>query len=123
MSADPAPWDRALGWALTGHDHPDWPDAVAPDLDRVLARLAEAGESPVAAQADARATGQPWPHPVPDRLRAGLGAAQLAALMTELMTELQRRGLPQASQRAPVIKDRAPGPDELRLLRDVPPHY
>jgi len=116
-----AGWHRALAFALTGVELPlgvqDRPDA--PQLAR---DLAAAGWPPpsIAEHARARlAAGEPWPHPIPDALRAGLGAAQLQAALGRVRDDL---GLAALEHRRPSRRSVLTA-DERRLLADVPPHH
>jgi len=95
-------WHEALVFAVTGERRPDLGRQEQPDLDVVVDAL----------------RGRPrGAHPVPDDLRSGIGAAQLAAVLTEL-----RRRLAAVGSR-PVVAERAPDAAERRLLAEVPPHH
>ncbi len=94
-------WHQALAYAVSGERRPELGEQEAPDLDAVVEAL----------------VGRPrGAYAVPDDLREGIGAAQLAALLTALRARL-------ATQPRPVLADRAPDADERRLLADVPPHH
>ncbi len=114
-------WHRALASALVGSDL-GLPDAPAPQPDAVRAALADAGwdaDRLAAHVAECRAAGEPWPHPVPDALRRGLGAAQFHAVLAALRHDLGLEGLePRGPSRRTTLT-----PDERRLLADVPPHH
>jgi hypothetical protein len=110
--ADPA-LVRAIAYALAGD--PDSAPGVT-DPDDLIERLG--GTAPLRAHASAvRSAGEPWPHPVPAELRAGLSAAQLHAAI-----EQARRRIDPPPNR-PVRRTAAPDADDLRLLREVPPHH
>ncbi|WP_152361338.1 hypothetical protein [Microlunatus speluncae] len=110
---------RAVAYAVTGAD----PALTATSFDGEAfdpaALIAELGGVATlrSAAAEARAAGLSWPYPVPERLRQGLGAAQVHAAVrrvSSLIDEPPR----------PVIRRPAtPDADDLRLLRDVPPHH
>lgn len=94
----------------------------APDAARLAADLVSAGWPPERVAAHARATlasGEAWPHPIPDALRAGLGAAQLLAALRRVRAEL---GLAALESRAPSRRS-ALDADERRLIADAPPHH
>ncbi|HQZ00432.1 MAG TPA: hypothetical protein PLQ63_10565 [Propionicimonas sp.] len=93
-----------------------------PDPERLVAQLADAGwpRERIRAHALGRAADeQPWPHQVPDELRAGCGAAQFYAALGATRALL---GLVTLESRPPSGRTRL-NPDEERLLRDVPPHH
>lgn len=116
-----AGWHRALGFALTGADLPLGVQEV-PEPERLVSQLAEQGwdAARIGEVARARvASEQPWPFPVPDAVRAGLGAAQLHAALLSARTAL---GLEVLEVRRPA-RPRALTADERRLLADLPPHY
>lgn len=111
-------WHRALALALLGEERDDLDEPTRPDVKGLVDALG--GAHRIAAHVQERRDAeQPWPHPLPDVLTAGMGPAQLQALVTQAV------GLVRAAQRttAPVITQRALSPDEVRLLRDVPPHH
>lgn len=127
-------WHRALAYAITGtrlddpevgdldHSADGAGDRSRPDLPALAALITERAGGPdrLREQIDARRlSGGPWPYPLPDDLRQGLGAAQLLAALTELRGIL---GVDRLASR-PVIADRALNADERRLLGDVPPHH
>lgn len=115
-----AGWHRAIAWALTGEDLP-LPEQDVPDLDALVEQLAAAGwpaSRIVASAGEARAAGI-WPVPVPARLRAGLGAAQLHAAIREARLGY---GL-EAGTAVPPSRRTTLTADERRLLGEVPPHY
>lgn len=113
-------WHRAIAYALTGADLPLGGQA-APDLDAFARQLDEQGWDAERLGAHAReaAASGPWPHPVPDALRAGLGAAQLHAAIAGARA---RFGL-EVLTVLPPSRRTALTPDERRLLADVPPHF
>lgn len=117
-AATPLPWHRALALALVGEDRDDLDEPTRPDVKALVAALG--GTQRIAAHAqEVRTAEQPWPHPLPETVTAGMGPAQLQALITRAVD------LVRVAQRttAPVINQRALSPDEIRLLRDVPPHH
>jgi hypothetical protein len=125
-SQDPRPslpWHEALAYALTGGRWDDLGTQQRPDLDAVagLIDARHPGGVPAlrAAVAARRAAGEPWPHPLPDDLRRGLGAAQWLAALTGLRNLLDLDPAPDR----PVLSDRAPDAEERRLLAEVPPHH
>ncbi len=95
-------WHQALAFAVTGERRPDLGRQATPDLDVVLAAIAD---HPRGA------------HAVPPDLTDGIGAAQLAAVLTELRARLSAAGS------RPVLAERSPDAAERRLLADVPPHH
>jgi len=112
-------WHQALGFALTGERHPQWPEPRRLDVDSVLAALGGIDEVREHAEQVIGAH-QPWPHRVPEDLRTGLGMAQWSALMILLETRVHpARG----TGAPPVPPSRALTPAEVRLMRDVPPHH
>ncbi len=113
---------RAVAFALTGQ-RLEPPAALASQgPDDLLAALASQGfdadrlgQLRTGRMADA----QPWPCPVPAKLRQGLGAAQLQAI---IQTCQQSLGLRQ--QQARVRNASAPlDRDDRRLLAELPPHH
>ena len=117
----PTGWHRALAYALVGEQLP-LEDVDTPDPDALRAALARAGwdVGRLAAHVnDVRRSGAPWPHPVPDALRAGLGAAQLHAALSRVRGDL---GLDAVVLRPPSRRATLDA-DERRLLADVPPHH
>ncbi|SDS33172.1 hypothetical protein [Microlunatus soli] len=119
-AAGPA-WHPALIFAITGERTAAGTSQLRPDLAAVGDQLAARTGGLEQLRADVRArraAGRPWPYPIPDDLRRGLGAAQLLAALAEL----RRRLLLDEPERA-VLSNRAPDADERRLLADVPPHH
>ena len=110
-------WHRAIAFALTGEEL-DLPTSSAPNPGALLAQLADAGWARVRIAEHAHAASG-WPHPVPDALRAGLGAAQLFAALGRAREEL---GVAVLDPRPPSGRT-ALTADERRLLADVPPHH
>jgi hypothetical protein len=110
-------WHAALAYALLGAPVRDLPEPGTPRVAELIADLGGA-DSLRAAVVEARAAGS-WPVAVPEELRRGLGAAQLAAALTALLTELG----PLTTNARPVVADRALTADERRLLADRPPHH
>ena len=123
MPDQPARWNTALAYAITGRRWDDLDESGAPELQRVAEEIGHrfpGGISGLRPEilAHLRA-GEPWPYPVPADLRVGLGAAQWLAAVTRLR-ELLAVG-PQPDR--PLLSDRRPDADEERLLREVPPHH
>ncbi len=113
-------WHRALAWALTG-EMLALP-AESPDVPRLLAELAAAGwpQNRIVEHAnEVASSGGVWPHPIPQGLRAGLGAAQLAA---NLLVARQACNLLVLEVRPPSRRATLDA-DERRLMDEVPPHY
>lgn len=116
-----ARWQAALAHALTGQTL-NLSEPGGPDPDRLVDELAAAGWSAdaIAAHARDRAEAErPWPHRVPEELRAGCGAAQLSAALGRTRELLRLTTL---ETRSPSGR-RKLNPDEQRLLREVPPHH
>ncbi|MFT3876899.1 MAG: hypothetical protein QM708_10835 [Propioniciclava sp.] len=113
-------WHAAIAWALTGESM-DLGDQDAPDPEALAAGLADHGwdEARLAEHAREASASGVWPHPIPDAVRAGLGAAQLHAAIRSAREHL---GLAVLSVRAPSRRTSL-NADERRLLADVPPHY
>lgn len=115
------PWHAALLFAITGDRTADAGRQQRPDLAAVSDWLTGRPGGLKRLRADIarrRADGEPWPHPLPDDLRRGLGAAQLLAALAEL-----RRQLLLDEPERPVLSDRPLDRDDRRLLADVPPHH
>lgn len=114
------PWHRAIAWALTGQEL-DLGVQPAPELNALVDQLDDHGWDADRIADHARATvGRlPWPHPVPDALRYGLGAAQLHAAIGRARA---RYGLEVLDVLPPSQRTRLDA-DERRLLGDVPPHF
>lgn len=106
---------RAIGYALTGNVSEPVSGAGPGPAD--LIALLGGAERLRAHAAEVRAAGEPWPHPVPATLRQGLGAAQLHAAVERV------RQLVEPPAVRPVRRPAAPDGDDLRLLREVPPHH
>lgn len=123
MSDQPARWNAALAYAITGLRWDDLAEPAGPELEPVAVEIAQRFPGGIEAL---RAgiighlqRGGQWPYPVPDDLRAGLGAAQWWAALTQLR---RRLGVGPQPER-PVLSERPPDADERRLLQDVPPHH
>lgn len=114
-------WHRALAFAVTGErlevSEPDAPRPAALVAD--LAALGWDADTVAEHALAAIADGRPWPHPVPDDLREGLGAAQLHAALGGVRAGL---GLDVLERRPPSRRTRLDA-DERRLMADVPPHF
>lgn len=114
-------WHAALGWALTGEELA-FPATDQPDVETLLAHLAGHGWTAKRIGAHARdtvAAEQVWPHPVPDRLRAGCGPAQFHAAVNRARAALD---LVVLETRPPSARQHL-NADEQRLMREVPPHH
>ncbi|MEA5054374.1 MAG: hypothetical protein VB093_13135 [Propionicimonas sp.] len=117
----PARWQASLAYALTGADL-ELSEPGRPDPPALIAGLAAQGWTPARLRAHAEACvrdGQSWPHLIPPDLRAGCGAAQLAAVLGSARALL---GLVTLETRPPSARTTFTA-DELRLLREVPPHH
>lgn len=122
MTETPSTTDRlrhAVAYAISGTEPsadstPSGPGAPF-DAGRLIIDLG--GADALRAHATTtRSAGHPWPHPVPARLRDGLGAAQLYAAIEQARVIID-------GPRPTVRRPTAPSGDDLRLLRDVPPHH
>jgi len=114
-------WQRAIAYALVGAEL-SLDENGAADPDAVVAGLAGLGWTAERVGAHARevvASEQPWPHPVPEQLRAGCGPAQLHAAVARTRELL---GLTTLEVRTPSRRTRLTA-DEKRLLAEVPPHH
>jgi len=114
-------WHRALAFALVGVDLESAP-RPSPDASVLAAELAAAGWTRARIAAHARSefdAGRPWPHPIPDALRAGLSAAQLHAALGRARDELDLAVL----DRRPPSSRTVLTADERRLMAEVPPHH
>ena len=102
-------WHQALAYAVTGRRYPELGRQEQPDVGVVATFLRSRTPEGHGSRA----------HLLPPELTEGVGAAQLAAAVTAL-----RQLLDEGSARTlPVVADRTPTADELRLLREVPPHH
>lgn len=115
-----APWHVAVAWALTGEPM-DLGVQDSPDADELVAQLAARGWDAARLSAHAReaSAAGPWPHPIPDAVRSGLGSAQLVAAIGRAR---DRYGLTVLTVLAPSRRTSLDA-DERRLLADRPPHY
>ncbi len=114
------PWHRALAYALTGQDLP-LSEGADPATDALAAELEAAGWNRPRLRDHvqaARAAGHRWPHPLPADLAERVPAAQFAAVLAEI-TEAWRL-VPTVRR---VRHREPPGPEDRRLLRDLPPHF
>lgn len=107
-------WHGALAYALTGEwlDLPPAPEG-GPDLDRLLDDLAAcgwSGERLVVAATVRRS--------LPSEVLRALGPARFVAVASAL-----RRQVLAGTVEVQRVRDRAPDPDERRLLTDRPPHW
>jgi hypothetical protein len=116
-------WNAALTYAITGQRWEDLTESDGPDLDLLVVQIGRRYPGGIDTLRDAaaarRRAGEPWPYEVPAELAEGLGAAQWLAALAGLRKRLELG--PQPAR--PVLSDRQPDADELRLLRDVPPHH
>lgn len=113
-------WHRALAFALLGEVCSGLGTQDRPDVNALADQLrAEHGERLSVVVAECRRSEQPWPYPVPTELMAGIGFAQFTAALRALQHRLGLSAFPSA----PPAPPRPLTADELRLLRDVPPHH
>ena len=114
-------WHQALAFAICGETVRGLDCPQIPQLPLLMKQLDDlVGIDVLRAHRDEMAAvRRPWPHPVPDALRAGLGAAQFAAALAQLQAGL---GLASYHVSAPSTA-RALTPEERRLLLEVPPHH
>lgn len=112
------PWHRAIAAALTGADL-DLGVQDSPDVDALVAALSADGWPPERVREHAFTASGPWPHPVPDAVRAGLGMAQLHAAVRQARAAY---GLESLDVRPPSRRTHLDA-DERRLLADKPPHH
>jgi hypothetical protein len=122
--SEPGRLRHAVTYAITGTEpaSPTPEPAATPpgtgssfDVEALIAELGGvAALREVAAQA--RAAGRGWPYPIPERLRDGLGAAQLYAAVERVRAVIDE-------PRPTVRRATTPNADDHRLLRDVPPHH
>lgn len=107
---------RAVGFALTGQA--DLIDRIDPGVWEALADAGWDAERVLAHAQAVLAAGGVWPHPVPETMRAPVGAARLLAVLQRVQGDLGLFGRTAAPPpRRPLTAD------ERRLLRDVPPHH
>lgn len=114
-------WQAALGQALVGEVF-DFAETGRPDPATLIALLAGRGWDAAAIgehAAEQMEAELPWPHPVEPTLKQGLGAAQFQASLLAVRGLL---GLVVLDVRAPSNRTTL-NADELRLLREVPPHH
>lgn len=114
-------WQAAVGFALVGVELA-MDESGRPDPEALVEALSQAGWTADQIGDHARslvAAEQVWPHPVPAALRSGCGAAQFAAALGRTRALL---GLTTLETRAPSTRTTY-NADELRLLREVPPHH
>lgn len=124
MDAEPAAWDSALCFAITGVWRDDLGLQPAPDLDRVHEVIIDGtagGEQAIRADAaQRRRAGLAWPYPLPAGAAAGSHPAQWLAALGALR---RRLGVDQPVRHRHSTQRSCPDPDELRLLRERPPHH
>lgn len=111
----------AIGLALTGQ-RLDPPEAASWQAEEVVAWLAGQGWDAAALAAHREQVrdfhGQ-WPHRLPDDLLEGLAHAQYTALVAQVRSLAGIDGLHTTVHTGP----RVIGPQERRLLAEVPPHH
>lgn len=112
-----APWHAVIGLALVG-ERLDLGLQERPDAAALVADLAARGWDRDRIDALAHGT-SPWPFPLSDADRAGLGSAQLFAALRDARRAL---GLEVLEVR-PRSRRTDLDADERRLLADVPPHW
>lgn len=116
----PTHWHRALAYAVLGEVFGDLGTQPVPDVRALAAQLRTHHSERVASVvAERQAAEMPWPYPVPAELMAGIGFAQFAAALRSLQAALGLSAFPAA----PPAAARALTADEVRLLREVPPHH
>lgn len=120
MSTVPAsaPWHQSLVFALLGERHPGLGQQPAPDLAELDRWLHEDGRLAAVRErwTERRRTGLPSPFPLPDDL--AVPPAQFTAALRVLRVRL---GLVETA--APPAPHRPLTADDVRLVRDVPPHH
>jgi len=121
MPPDPVnqqPWHQALVFALVGDRRAELGVQAVPDLDSLERWLRDHDlvEAAIERARERRVEGLTWPYPVPAELV--VPPAQLVAALYALRLRL---GL-LAVVAAPAPQ-RALTADEVRLMRDVPPHH
>lgn len=111
-----APWATLLAFAVT-KERCDLPATDAPDPALVLEELRGRGEDPRARARALRDSGEPWPVPLPQDLRAQVPSfAQYTAALQQTV-ELLALDEPHLRATRPLDAD------ERRLLADRPPHW
>lgn len=111
----------AIGHALTGQ-HLDPPEAASWQAAEVLAWLAGQGwgdSALVAHREQVRDSHAQWPHRLPSDVLDGLAHAQYTALLAQVRRLAGLDGLHPTVHSGP----RVIGPQERRLLAEVPPHH
>jgi hypothetical protein len=114
-------WHSALAFALVGV-RVELVETGQPDPQELLVELASMGWDPVRISDHAHemvAAERPWPHPVPRQLRDGCGAAQFHASVNRARQLLKLESL----ETLPPSERQELNSDEVRLLREVPPHH
>lgn len=116
----PTHWHRALAYAVLGEVIDGLGTQPVPDVRALAAQLrTHHGERVARVVAERQAAELPWPYPVPAELMTGIGFAQFAAALRGLQSALDLSAYPAA----PPAAARPLTPDEVRLLREVPPHH
>lgn len=113
-------WHRALAFAVTGEVVEGLGTQDVPDVTELADRLRTVyGDRLARDVAERQAAEQAWPYPVPAELMVGIGFAQFAAALRGLQSALGLSAFPAV----PPARPRPLTPDEVRLLREVPPHH
>jgi hypothetical protein len=110
--SEPA-WQQAVAYAATGRRYTELDGRSGPDLDALTAFL----RSRLGVDLELSELAQP--HPLPEDLRGGIGAAQVWAAVVELRARLA----PPATGATTVLRSGALTAEERRLVEDVPPHH
>ena len=106
-------WQEALAYAVTGRRYAELAGCPGPAVDALVAFL----QPRLGADLDRSELLRP--HPLPQDLRHGVGAAQLWAAVTELRARLA----PPAPGAVAVVREGPLTAAEHRLVEDVPPHH
>lgn len=115
-------WHQALAYAVAGRRLPELGEQDDPQVRVLAEQLRTVLQDDLNRHVHATvAAGQPWPHPVPADLMAGLGRAQFTAALGELRVTLHLNGPARvATGRSSAAR---PTAAEQRLLDEVPPHH
>lgn len=103
------------GQRLAPEADADW------DAERLITWLAGQGwdaETLQERRRDCQAGDRPWPEPLPADLGSGLEFARFSAVLARVRAATGLDGLAEKVHHGPAVI----GPDEARLLREVPPH-
>lgn len=110
----------AVAVALTG-ERPDPPEGASWRAADAEAWMAAQGWDAAALQwrrANCQQQDLAWPASLPGEVSDGLEFARYAAMLAQVRTDLGLDGLAERVHRGPAVI----GPEEARLLREVPPH-